>query len=273
MSEACQTCGSSCSEQEKENCPSAQGAGLAKSKIKRVVGVMSGKGGVGKSTITALTALEYRRRGYQVGILDADITGPSIPRAFGIDHQVVMGDGEGAILPEYTKSGIKIISMNLLMENPNDPVVWRGPLLGNTAKQFWTDVAWGELDYLFVDLPPGTADVPLTVMQTLPLAGVIIVTSPQDLVRMVVRKSIRMAEMVNTPILGLIVNMDGLVCPHCQEHISVFGKNEAKAEADAACIRYLGSLPLDLQLVELADQGRIEEYAIPNAAPLVDWDA
>lgn len=271
MSEACKTCSSNCSEQEKENCPSAQGAGIAKSKIKHVVGVMSGKGGVGKSTVTSLLALEYTRRGFKVGIMDADITGPSIPRAFGIDHQMAMGDGEGAILPEVTKSGIKIVSMNLLMENPNDPVIWRGPMLSGAAKQFWTDVAWGELDYLFVDLPPGTSDVPLTVMQTLPLAGVIIVTSPQDLVQMVVRKSIRMAEMVNIPVLGLIANMDGLVCPHCSGHIQVFGKNDAKIEADAACIRYLGSLPIDQRLVQLADAGKIEEYEVLDPAPLVAW--
>lgn len=228
------------------------------SSIKHTIAVMSGKGGVGKSTVTALVAAHFAKKLKSVGILDADITGPSIPKLFGIKEQPVslpMG-----IIPPKSRLGIRIMSLNLLLPHEDDPVVWRGPLIASAVKQFWTDVIWGDLDYLVVDLPPGTGDAPLTVLQSLPLDGIIVVSSPQELAAMVVKKAIKMAEMLNVPILGLIENMSYLTCPRCGEKIEVFGPSRAEKIAEEKGIKFLGSLPIDPQLAELGDRGEIEKY-------------
>ncbi|MDK2856590.1 MAG: hypothetical protein PWQ41_1397 [Bacillota bacterium] len=228
------------------------------SSIKHTVAVMSGKGGVGKSTVTALVAAQLAKKLKSVGILDADITGPSIPKLFGIKEQPVslpMG-----IVPPKSRLGIRIMSLNLLLPHEDDPVVWRGPLIASAVKQFWTDVIWGDLDYLVVDLPPGTGDAPLTVLQSLPLDGLIVVSSPQELAVMVVKKAIKMAEMLNVPILGLIENMSYLTCPRCGEKIELFGPSRAGKIAEEKGIKFLGSLPIDPQLAELGDKGEIEKY-------------
>ncbi|MDD4169841.1 MAG: Mrp/NBP35 family ATP-binding protein [Desulfotomaculaceae bacterium] len=228
------------------------------SRIENVIAVMSGKGGVGKSSVTSLLACEFKKKGYAVGVLDADITGPSLPKMFGVkgraEHNGI------ALLPLRSTNGIKVMSLNLVTPNEDDPVIWRGPLIAGTVKQFWTDVAWGDLDYLFVDLPPGTGDVPLTVMQSLPLNGVVIVSSPQDLAVMIVSKAIRMAQMMDTPIIGLVENMSGVVCPHCGEKFELFGPGQGQDISDKFHIPFIGSLPLDPHLSKLCDQGKVEEY-------------
>ncbi|MGI9860128.1 Mrp/NBP35 family ATP-binding protein [Moorella naiadis] len=229
--------------------------------IKHVIGVMSGKGGVGKSSVTALLALALKEEGYRVGILDADITGPSIPRIFGL-HRPPEGTANGMIAPE-SAGGTRIMSLNLLLPHEDDPVIWRGPLIGGAVKQFWTDVIWGDLDYLLVDLPPGTGDAPLTVLQSLPLDGLIIVSSPQELAHMVVRKAVKMATIMNVKILGLLENMSFARCPECGREIYIFGPSRAEAAAAEASIPLLGTLPLDPELTALSDNGRVEEYHGP----------
>lgn len=238
------------------------------SRIKRVVAVMSGKGGVGKSSAAALIASELARRGLSVGLLDADITGPSIPRLFGVTGSLA-GVGN-QMLPEETRSGVRIMSLNLLLDNEDDPVIWRGPLIAGAVKQFWTDVLWGDLDYMVVDLPPGTGDVPLTVLQSLPVDAVIIVTTPQDLSVMVVKKAVNMVKMMNVPIAGLIENMGWLTCPKCGEKLEPFGPGKALETAEEMGIDLLGSLPLDPAVSELGDQGRIEEYKPDSLTAIVD---
>lgn len=228
------------------------------SKIKRVLAVISGKGGVGKSSVSALIAVGLARQGWKAGILDADITGPSIPKMFGLHSRPEGFDS--MILPVQTSTGIKVMSLNLLLPQEDDPVIWRGPLLASVVKQFWTDVAWGELDYLIVDLPPGTGDVPLTVMQSLPLDEVVVVTSPQDLASLVVRKAVKMARKMNVPVLGLVQNMSYVVCPACGERINVFGNGHARETARLMGLELLAELPLDPRLAELCDLGRVEDY-------------
>ncbi|MEW6448832.1 MAG: Mrp/NBP35 family ATP-binding protein [Bacillota bacterium] len=229
------------------------------SNIKRVVAVMSGKGGVGKSSITALLANILTRDGYQVGILDADLTGPSIPRMYGLKGRPE--GNEDVIYPLRTSYfGIRVMSMNLLLEKEDEPIIWRGPVISGAIRQFWTDVAWGELDYLLVDLPPGTGDVPLTVMQSLPLNGIIIVSSPQELAVMVVRKAIRMAGIMGAKILGLIENMAYVVCPKCGEKIFIFGEPKGEEVAKETGLELLSTLPLDPELAKLVDEGKIEDY-------------
>ncbi|MGB9840410.1 P-loop NTPase [Thermovenabulum sp.] len=238
-------------------------------RIKNVVAVMSGKGGVGKSTVTGLLAVSLQREGYKVGILDADITGPSIPKMFGVKKRPEdIGFG---LMPPESSSGIRIMSLNLLLENEDDPVIWRGPLIANTIKQFWTDVVWGDLDYLLIDLPPGTSDEPLTVMQSLPINGLIIVSSPQDLVLMVVKKAIKMAEMMNIPVLGIVENYSYLVCPKCGERIEVFGESRGAEVARQAGIPFLGSLPVDYKLAQLCDRGEIESYKSDEIKGISEW--
>jgi ATP-binding protein involved in chromosome partitioning len=227
--------------------------------IERVVTVMSGKGGVGKSAVSALVALALSRSGREVGILDADITGPSIPKMFGLRGHP-MGS-ENGILPALSKAGIEIMSINLLLPNEDDAVIWRGPLIGNAVKQFWEEVLWGRLDYLVVDLPPGTADVALTVMQTVPVTGVIIVSSPQELAGMVVRKAMQMTERMKVPILGVVENMSYLVLPDSGKRIEVFGPSRADEMAKAAGAPLLGQIPLDPELAKLCDEGHIERYS------------
>lgn len=228
------------------------------SRIKNVIAVMSGKGGVGKSSVTSLLASGFKKKGYKVGVLDADITGPSLPKMFGIKG---MAESTGfGLLPSNSSTGIKVMSLNLLTPNEDDPVIWRGPVIAGAVKQFWTDVAWGDLDYLFVDLPPGTGDVPLTVMQSLPLNGVIVVSSPQDLAVMIVGKAIKMALHMNVPIIGLVENMSSAVCPHCSKEFLLFGPGHGKEIAEKFNIPFLGNLPIDPYLSQLCDQGKIEEY-------------
>ncbi len=226
--------------------------------IKHVVAVMSGKGGVGKSSVSALLAVSLANQGYKVGILDADITGPSIPKMFGVRGLPEQGDN--IMYAKETDKGIKIMSLNLLLENEDMPVIWRGPVIAGAVKQFWTDVAWGDIDYLVVDLPPGTGDVPLTVLQSLPLDGVIIVTSPQDLANMVVRKAVNMVNYMNIPVLGFVENMSYLNCPDCGKEIQVFGKSHADSLVNSMGLRLLEKLPIDPALSELSDTGQIEKY-------------
>jgi Mrp family chromosome partitioning ATPase len=230
----------------------------AHSSIRRVVAVMSGKGGVGKSTVTALVASALAKKQRTVGVLDADITGPSIPKLFGIKDRpesTPLG-----LIPPTSLLGIKIMSLNLLLPHEDDPVIWRGPLIGGAVKQFWTDVVWGDLDYLVVDLPPGTGDSPLTVLQSLPLDGIVLVSSPQELAVMVVKKAIRMTEMLDVPIFGVVENMSFLSCPHCGEKIELFGPSHVKAAAQGENLKFLGALPVDPLLAELGDKGEIEKY-------------
>ncbi len=250
----CETCG--------ESCPSRQDPKSmlekphALSKIKKVIGVVSGKGGVGKSLVTSLSAVESARLGYRTAILDADITGPSIPRSFGLTEKAC-GSEEG-LYPVKTSTGISVMSLNLLTENETDPVVWRGPMIAGVVKQFWTDVIWGDVDFMFVDMPPGTGDVPLTVFQSIPVDGIIIVTSPQELVSMIVEKAVNMARLMNIPVLGLVENMSYVLCPDCGKKIEIFGKNHAGEIADKYGMKVLGSLPFDQKLAAEVDAGRIE---------------
>ncbi|MBP3729552.1 MAG: Mrp/NBP35 family ATP-binding protein [Lachnospiraceae bacterium] len=253
-----------CSREGCEGCPSGSGAANfaaamnPKSHVKKVIAVVSGKGGVGKSSLTALLAVTLSRQGYRTGILDADITGPSIPHLFGV-NQVPGSDGE-SILPVETRTGIKLISVNLLLEDRASPVVWRGPVLASVIKQFWSDVIWGELDYLLVDMPPGTGDVPLTVFQSLPLHGILLVTSPQSLVEMVVEKAFHMAEMMQIPVLGIIENFSYLKCPDCGKEIPLFGKSRTEEWAKAHGLPLLLRLPLDPAISAYADAGQMEMY-------------
>lgn len=229
-----------------------------KKQIKKIYAVGSGKGGVGKSSVTSLLAVAAARRGKKVGILDADITGPSIPTFFGL-HTFPFGNADG-IDPPASRTGIRIISMNLLLDDPAKPVVWRGPLLGNAVSQFFNDVRWGELDVLFVDLPPGTADAVLTAMQTIPLDGFLLVTSPQELASLVVRKAAKMAGMLDIPLVGVLENMSGLVCPRCGERIELFGGSHSTSLTNDLKTTFWGSLPLDPSMAELGDEGNLEEY-------------
>lgn len=229
---------------------------IPRPEIKHVIAVGSGKGGVGKSSVTALLAVGACREGYKVGILDADITGPSIPKMFGLKAI----SGNRGFSPMETSQGIKIMSLNLLLPSEDDPVIWRGPLIGGTIKQFWTEVDWGELDFLFIDLPPGTADAPLTVMQIVPLDGLVIVSSPQDLAVMVVKKALKMAGAMGIPVLGLVENMSYLICPSCRVKVEIFGPSKAEEVTALTGVPLIDILPLDMKLAEFCDNGMIEQY-------------
>ena len=229
----------------------------AKSHIRNVIAVVSGKGGVGKSMVTASLARMMREQGFSVGILDADITGPSIPKMYGI-HEKAKGDGEN-IFPCEAKDGTKIMSINLLLPEEDDPVIWRGPVISGVVTQFWTDVAWGELDYLFVDMPPGTGDVPLTVFQSLPVEGIVIVTSPQDLVRMIVKKAYNMAGQMDIPVLGIVENYSYLVCPDCGRKISVFGESHIDEVAEELGVPVIGKMPIDASLAEAVENENLQK--------------
>ena len=231
------------------------------SDIKHIIGVVSGKGGVGKSMVTASTANMLASKGYRVGILDADITGPSIPKMYGI-HGPAQADDQG-IYPMITENDIKIISINLLMPDEEAPVIWRGPVISNMVKQFFTDVIWGELDYLLVDMPPGTGDVPLTVFQSLPLEGIIIVSSPQDLVRLIVKKAYNMAKMMNVKVLGIVENYSFVKCPDCGKEIHVFGESHIDEIAAELGVKVLGKMPIDPKFASLADEGKFQEAQNP----------
>jgi len=228
------------------------------SNIKKVIGVVSGKGGVGKSMVTSMMAVLLNRLGHTTGILDADVTGPSIPKAFGV-REKAQGSEEG-LYPAQTKTGIRVMSVNMLLETETTPVIWRGPVIAGVVKQFWTDVIWGDVDYLFVDMPPGTGDVPLTVFQSIPLDGIIVVTSPQELVSVIVEKAVNMAKMMNIPILGLVENMSYVTCPDCGKEIKVFGESHLDQVAARHGLSVLGRLPMDPALAKVMDQGVVELF-------------
>lgn len=266
---------SSCSKESCEGCShnsqnpqSMLEAMNAYSNIKHVIGVVSGKGGVGKSFVTSSLAVQMAKAGYKVGILDADITGPSIPKMFGAHGQLV-GDEKG-MYPYETKEGIKIVSINLLMEDEEAPVVWRGPVIAGAVKQFWNEAVWGDVDYLFVDMPPGTGDVPLTVFQSLPVDGIVIVTSPQELVQMIVKKAFHMANMMHIPVLGLVENFSYLKCPDCGKKIALFGESNIDEVAAKEGTRVLGKLPLNPAYAKAADAGAFYEMENPYLDAAVD---
>ena len=255
----CETCGVDCasrSSAQKQQDFKVNAHPL--SNIKKVIAVVSGKGGVGKSLVTSLLAVNMNRAGKHSAILDADITGPSIPKLFGI-HEKALGNEDG-ILPCKSKTGIDVMSINLLLENDTDPVVWRGPVIAGTVKQFYTDVIWRDVDFMFVDMPPGTGDVPLTVFQSLPIAGIVVVTSPQDLVSMIVEKAVNMARMMNIPVLGIVENMSYYECPHCGERSEIFGRRHIDETAHRFNIPAAARLPINPKLAAASDAGLIEIY-------------
>ena len=261
----CSSCGASCpSKKEKESFlapPNAQ------SHVKRVIGVVSGKGGVGKSLVSCMSAVLMQRRGYQAAVLDADVTGPSVPKILGVTGEI-LGTEDNNMLPLESASGIRVMSVNLLLEKESMPVVWRGPVVAGVIRQFWSEVEWGDVDYMFVDCPPGTGDVPLTVFQALPLDGIIIVATPQELVSMIVAKALNMAKMMNIPVLGLVENMSYVKCPDCGRELHVFGESHIQEAADEFGLRVLARIPLDPALSALCDEGRLEamDHAYLDAA-------
>ena len=251
----CESCSANCASREKESllAPLNQ-----MSKVKKVIGIVSGKGGVGKSLVTGLMSVLSQRAGYKTAIMDADITGPSIPKMFGIKEKAQ--GSEMGIFPVMSKTGIEIMSLNLLVQNETDPVVWRGPVIAGTVKQFWSDVVWNDVDFMFVDMPPGTGDVPLTVFQSVPVDGIIVVASPQDLVSMIVKKALNMAKLMNIPVLGLVENMSYLECPDCGKKISVFGESHIDATAAETGTEVLGKIPINPKLSAACDAGLIELF-------------
>ncbi|MBQ1278919.1 MAG: Mrp/NBP35 family ATP-binding protein [Clostridia bacterium] len=251
----CSSCSSNCSSRKPESLIEPTGEF---NNIKNVIAVVSGKGGVGKSMVTSMLAVELRRKGYSVGILDADITGPSIPKSFGITTKAMQN--EIGILPAETSTGIKVISVNMMLKETDAPVIWRGPVIAGAVKQFWHDVVWGDLDYLLVDCPPGTGDVPLTVFQSLPLNGIVIVTSPQDLVSLIVKKAYNMAQMMNIPVIGMVENMSYVVCPDCGKQFSVFGGGSESVAEDVGT-ELLAKMPIDVSLAQMVDNGSIERFS------------
>ena len=262
----CSTCGESCSEREQQDFSAKLNP---EASVKKVIAVVSGKGGVGKSLVTSLLASEMQRRGYQTAVLDADITGPSIPKAFGI-HEHARGT-EDALIPVYSVKGTQIMSVNLILENDTDPVVWRGPVIAGAVKQFWTDVIWEDVDYLFVDMPPGTGDVPLTVFQSLPVDGIIIVTSPQELVSMIVSKAVNMANMMNIPVLGIVENMSYFKCPDCGKEHEIFGESKVEKVAAQFGVEHYARLPIDPAVAAMVDAGEVESVGTEELNGLVDY--
>ncbi len=266
----CDSCGGSC-----DSCGGGCGGAAdfrvpanAQSKIKKVIGVVSGKGGVGKSLVTSLSAAMMNRRGKSVAILDADMTGPSIPMCFGV-HERALANAFG-IVPAESKGGVKLISVNLFLDDETQPVVWRGSIISNTVKQFWSDVCWGDVDYMFVDMPPGTGDVPLTIFQSLPVDGIIVVTSPQDLVSMIVSKAVNMANMMNVPVLGIVENMSYFRCPDCGKEHKIYGESNIDEVAAAQGLKVLAKLPIVPELAKACDEGKIEQIDLPELHGLGD---
>jgi Mrp family chromosome partitioning ATPase len=253
----CSACGEECSDR-KEKQTDFSAKPHAQSNIKKVIGIISGKGGVGKSLVASMLAVLMNRRGHSTAVFDADITGPSIPKAFGITGKAK--SNEQGLLPIKSDKGISVMSINLLLKDDTDPVIWRGPLIASTVKQFWTDVIWGDVDFMFIDMPPGTGDVALTVFQSLPVDGIIIVTSPQELVSMIVSKAVKMAKKMNIPILGIIENMSYLKCPDCGKEINVFGESQIEEVAKEHGIPVLGRLPIDPAIASACDKGLIESF-------------
>ncbi|MDO5137280.1 MAG: Mrp/NBP35 family ATP-binding protein [Oscillospiraceae bacterium] len=263
----CSTCG--------ENCPSRRSpqSFLEKtnefSDVKNVIAIVSGKGGVGKSLVTSLLAKETQAQGFSTAILDADITGPSIPKAFGLNERLY-GDGT-YFYPAKTANGISVVSLNLMLDDESTPAVWRGPIIAGTVKQFWTSASWGDVDYMYVDMPPGTGDVPLTVFQSLPISGIVIVTTPQDLVEMIVEKAFNMAKMMNIPVIALVENMSYLVCPDCGKKIPLFGESKVEETAKKMNLEVFTSVPVDAALAEAVDNGNIELVGVDYLKPIVDY--
>ena len=262
----CETCSAKCGSAEKKK-PMTEPQNKM-SDIKNVIAVVSGKGGVGKSLVTSLLAVESKRKGFSTAIIDADITGPSMPQSFGI-HQKAEGNDLG-IFPAVTSTGIELMSLNLLLENENDPVIWRGPVIAGAVKQFWTDVVWGDVDYMFVDMPPGTGDVPLTVFQSLPVKGIIVVTSPQELVSMIVAKAVKMAEMMNIPVLGIVENYSYFECPDCGKQHHIYGESHIDEIAASYGITNIAKLPINPKLAGACDKGMIELSDCKEIAALAD---
>lgn len=256
----CSSCSSNCADRKE---PQSFLKPMNKnSNIKKVIGVVSGKGGVGKSLVSCLLAAKCQKAGLKVGVLDADVTGPSVPKSFGITSKAMQD--ETGLLPTVTKTGVKMMSINLLLEDVNSPVVWRGPVISGVIEQFWTDVNWGELDYLFVDMPPGTGDVALTVFQSLPVDGIVIVTTPQDLVKMIVNKAFNMAKIMNVPVLGLVENMSYYQCPDCGKKHNIFGESQIDETAAELGVPVLAKLPIDPNVAKLVDEGRVEDVECPQ---------
>ncbi|MDE6710033.1 MAG: Mrp/NBP35 family ATP-binding protein [Oscillospiraceae bacterium] len=252
----CSSCGADCGERTQQQ--SFIEPLNANSSVKKVIGVVSGKGGVGKSLVTGMLATLFSRKGFKTAVMDADVTGPSIPKMFGVGGRAV-GTQEG-IIPAKSRNGINIMSVNLLLENPSDPVIWRGPVIAGVVKQFWTDVKWGDVDYMFVDMPPGTGDVPLTIFQSIPLDGIVIVASPQDLVAMIVNKAVTMANMMNIPILGVVENMSYVECPDCKKKIYLYGESHIDAVCSENGIPLLGQIPISPDIAHNCDMGLIEDF-------------
>ena len=261
----CESCGADCSSRQQDmHIPLNQ-----YSTVRKVIGIVSGKGGGGKSLVTSLTACAMQPRGSATAVFDADVTGPSIPKAFGITEKAK--GNELGLLPEKSKMGIEVMSVNLLLEDDEAPVVWRGPVISGVIQQFWTDVAWGDIDYMFIDMPPGTGDVPLTVFQSLPLDGIIVVTTPQDLVTLIVKKAYHMAKMMNIPILGIVENMSYAICPDCGKKIELFGESKAEEVAASLGVPVLARLPIDSKTARLVDQGAVELADDKSIAPVADF--
>ena len=259
----CNSCDQDCSKRDFQVAPHKD------SKIKKVIGIISGKGGVGKSLVTSLLAARVNKDGFKSAILDADITGPSIPESFGVgDERAQAVEGQDALNPVITDSGIQLMSMNFLLQNENDPVIWRGPVIAGAVKQFWSDVIWKDVDFMFVDMPPGTGDVPLTVFQSLPIDGIIVVSSPQQLVRVIVEKAVNMANMMNIPILGIVENMSYVKCPDCGKEITIFGKSNIDEIAKGFNIPVLARIPMQEETSRAVDAGDIESLDIPEIAPV-----
>ncbi len=261
----CGSCGESCGERKSADMRVKPHEG---SRIGKVIAVVSGKGGVGKSLVSALCAVASRRAGYRTALLDADVTGPSAPKMFGITEKAF--GSELGLMPALSRGDVRVMSLNLLLEDETEPVIWRGPVISGAVKQFWTDVVWGDVDYMFIDMPPGTGDVPLTVFQSIPVDGIIIVTSPQELVSMIVEKAVKMAKMMKVPVLGLVENMSYAVCPDCGKEIEIFGKSDYAETAKHFGIKPIMRIPIEPEVARLADGGRIEEVSSIDLSPLSD---
>ena len=263
----CSNCGSECASRQGNSIPKEPLNSM--SRVGRVIGVVSGKGGVGKSLVTSLLAAAVQKSGKQAAVLDADITGPSIPKMFGAEEPA-MGDAEGLLFPAESKSGVRLMSINLLLEETTTPVIWRGPVIAGVVKQFWTDVIWGDVDYMFVDMPPGTGDVPLTVFQSLPVDAILVVATPQSLVSMIVEKAVNMADMMHVPVLGVIENMSYVRCPDCGREIQVFGQSHIAQIAANHGIPLLGRIPMDPAIASACDLGEVHTLTVPDLQPAVD---
>ena len=263
----CSNCGSECASRQGNSIPKEPLNSM--SRVGRVIGVVSGKGGVGKSLVTSLLACAVQQAGKQTAILDADITGPSIPRMFGA-QEPALGNDEGLLFPAQSQSGVRLMSINLLLDEDTAPVIWRGPVIAGVVKQFWTDVIWGEVDYMFVDMPPGTGDVPLTVFQSLPVDAIVVVTTPQSLVSMIVEKAVNMASMMQVPVLGVVENMSYAKCPDCGKELYVFGESHVADIAAKHGIPLLGRLPIDPSIADACDKGNVHQVSTKELQPAVD---